>query len=72
MSHNQDVLGRAVDVGRSIELKPLATVERFERHAGEQAEIQEAVRVLEHECMVLKAALGEHSLPAEPIVGDSR
>ena len=35
-------------------------------HAGQQAEVEEAVRALECECKALKAALTEHSLAADP------
>ena len=47
-------------------------VERFcKSSGGTPSEAEESINALEHECIVLKAALSEHPLASEPMRDDS-
>ena len=52
--------GTVGHVGAEAAREAALRVERFMLHAGEQSEAEEAVRVLERECEVLRAALTEY------------
>ena len=58
--------GTVVYLGADPASAAAIAVERFERHAGEQAEVEEAVTALERECQVLKTALSQHLLAVGP------
>ena len=58
--------GTVVYLGAEPAKRAALRVERFcKSSGGTQAEAGEAVNALEHECIVLKAALSEHPLAAE-------
>jgi CheY-like chemotaxis protein len=61
--------GTVVYLGAEPARGAAIAVERFERLAGEQDEVERAVTALERECLVLKAAMGEHPRAAEPTSG---
>jgi len=62
--------GTVVYLGAQPAKEAALRVERFGRSSGgTPSEAAEAVNALEHACMVLKAALAEHPLAAEPTRG---
>jgi PAS domain S-box-containing protein len=61
--------GTLIHLGAEAARKAAKQVEHFMLHAGEQGEVEKAVRVLEHECKALKAALTAQSLAADPPQG---
>ena len=66
------VKGTVVYLGAQPAKEAALRVERFcKSSGGTPAEAEEAINALEHECIVLKAALCEHSLAAESSQGDS-
>jgi HPt (histidine-containing phosphotransfer) domain-containing protein len=63
--------GTVVYLGAQPAKEAALRVERFcKSSGGTPAETEESINALEHECIVLKAALCEHSLAAEPKQGD--
>jgi CheY-like chemotaxis protein len=61
--------GTVTHVGAAAAREASLRVERFMLHAGEQAEAEEAVRALERECEVLRAALTEYQSTTSPMQG---
>ena len=61
--------GTLVHLGAEPATQAAARVEQFMLYAGEQAEAEEAVKALEHQCEVLKAALAEHQATTSPMQG---
>ena len=59
--------GTIVHLGAEAAEEAALRVEQFHLSGGEAAEAEEAVNALEYQCEVLKAALTEHPLTAEPI-----
>ena len=57
--------GTVIHVGAEAATEAATRVEHFMMHAGEPPEAEEAVRALERECEVLKAALTEHQATAK-------
>ena len=63
--------GTVVYLGAEPAKEAALRVERFcKSSGGTPSEAEEAINALEHECIVLKAALSEHPLAAEPKQGD--
>ena len=63
--------GTVVYLGAEAAKQAALGVERFCKSSGGTAsEAEEAVDVLEHECVALKAALKGHPLAADPKQGD--
>ena len=64
--------GTVVYLGAEPAKEAALRVERFCKcEGGTLAEAEEAIAVLEHECLALKVTLKEHPLAAEPTRGDS-
>ena len=63
--------GTIVYLGAEPAKEAALRVERFERFGGPQNEAEEAIRVLEQECLALKSALAGHPLTAETKLEDS-
>ena len=61
--------GTLVHLGAEAAREAAQRVEHFMLHAGEQAEAEEAVRALERECEVLRAALTEYQATTSPMQG---
>jgi HPt (histidine-containing phosphotransfer) domain-containing protein len=61
--------GTLVYLGAEAAREAASRTERFVLHAGEQAETEEAVRALERECEVLRAALTEYRATTSPRQG---
>lgn len=61
--------GTFVYLGAEPAREAALRVERFMLHAGQQPEAEEAVRVFERECEVLRAVLAEYQATASPTRG---
>ena len=61
--------GTVSHVGAEAAREAALRVEQFLLRAGEQTEAEEAVRALERECEVLKAALTEYQATTAPMQG---
>jgi HPt (histidine-containing phosphotransfer) domain-containing protein len=61
--------GTITHVSAEVAREAALRVERFMLHSSEQAEADEAVRALERECEVLKAALTDYQATTSPMQG---
>ena len=62
--------GTVVYLGAEPARGAAMAVERFERHAGEPSEAEEAVTALAWKCEALKEALSAHRAATSPTEGD--
>ena len=59
--------GTIVYLGAEQATEAVLGVEKFERHGGQLAEAEEALKILQQECDRLKAALAGHRLKISPV-----
>ena len=64
--HGHRLKGTIAYLGAQQALRAALSVEQLCKTSGTPSEAEDAVKLLEHVCLMLKAALSEHPLAAEP------